>query len=164
MNKGKYIRLIAGIITLVGTFALTLFTFKLGDKIFYVYGMGGFKRINNIFAKPYSIYYYYGAIFIAIYLASGLIQLGGIKVRKLPIFGSILPLFFALIIILNSFNLLPPSFIAMIYLLGDSEPLMKGIIPFDIVILDRTESIGTYCLIAGGVLGIIGSFIKSESY
>ena len=47
MIKGKYIRLIAGIITLVGTFALTLFTFKLGGKIFYVYGMGGFKRINN---------------------------------------------------------------------------------------------------------------------
>ena len=50
----------------------------------------------------------------------------------------------------------------MVYLLWYSEPLMKGIIPFDFVILDRAESIGTYCLIAGGVLGIISSFIKSE--
>jgi len=160
MDAKQIISIICGILSLVAIFLFTLFTFEVTGDIYYVSGINGVKRILNIFFESISMIYIIGAITLLIFLFSGILQIIGAKERSLTIIGSILPLFFGLIIILDSFNLLPKSFIGILYILGDPERVIPDILPFDYVITDRTESIGTYLLILSGSLGLISGLLK----
>jgi hypothetical protein len=160
MNAKQIFSLLSGIVTLVATFFLTLFKFELAENTYYVSGILGIERILHIFLEPISMIYIMVAIFIIIFLSSGVLQIIGVKKRTLTIIGSILPLFFGVIIILDSFNILNKSFIGILYILGGTEPIIPDILPFDFVIFERTESIGTYILILGGMIGLISGLLK----
>ncbi|MFW9899634.1 MAG: hypothetical protein ACFFDO_10295 [Candidatus Thorarchaeota archaeon] len=160
MNAKQIFSLLSGIATLVATFFLTLFKFELAENTYYVSGILGIERILHIFLEPISMFYIMLIVVLLLFLFSGVIQIIGAKKRILTIIGSILPLFFGVIIILDSFNILNKSFIGVLYMLGDSEPIIVGILPFDYVIFERPESIGTYVLILGGSIGLISGLLK----
>ncbi|MFX0187638.1 MAG: hypothetical protein ACFE8A_07880 [Candidatus Hodarchaeota archaeon] len=167
MNAKQIFSLLSGIVTLVATFFFTLFKFELAENTYYVSGMYGIIRIFQMFLDPISMFYIMAVVILIIFMSSGVLQIIGVKARLLTIVGSILPLFFGIIILLDPFNLLNKSFIGILFMLGGKESIIPDIlpfvIPFDFVIFERPESIGTYFLILGGMIGLIsGLFERGE--
>jgi hypothetical protein len=50
----------------------------------------------------------------------------------------------------------------VIYIFGDSEPVLEGVFPFHYALPGRSEAIGIYVLLAGGILGLIGGILPRE--
>jgi len=172
MSKGKNLMLCAGIITLIATFALSWFTIGI-HQIFYVYGIGGLKNFLDLFVhtQNYADYYelplwaiYILAAILIIILISGALQCYSIKKPVVGLIGSIIPLLIGIIILLNAFFGILPELIKYLEIFANSSRLIPGLIPFNYVIPGRTESIGTYVLLAGGVLGIIGYKISRDEF
>ena len=157
MGAGKTLSIIAGFISLIATWLFTLFRFELAENTYYVSGILGIIRVIYIFVDSISLIYILGGIFLLIFLFSGVLQLIGVKRRVFAFIGSFLPIFFGIIILLNS------PLMGTLYVLGDSEPIIQGILPFDVYIAGSSVSLGTYLLIAGGILGFIsGCFERGE--
>lgn len=164
MNAKQIFSLLSGIVTLVATFFLTLFKFELAENTYYVSGILGIERILHIFLEPISMFYIIALVILMIFVSSGVLQIIGIKKRTLTIIGSILPLLFGIIILLDPFDILNKSFIGILFMLGGKESIIPDIlpfaIPFDYVIFERPESIGTYFLLLGGMIGLISGLFE----
>jgi len=166
MGAGKFFSVLAGLLTIVATYVLSFFAFEFFLVTVYVCGIGSIKQIPEMFTNPdayatllslptYAIYI--GAVVIIFFLISGIFQLIGVKSRVLVIIGSILPILIGIYILLYGFGVLPTELNVYTILFWDTEPLIDGIIPLKILELN-TVDIGTYVLIAGGFLGLIGGF------
>lgn len=166
MGAGKFFCVLAGILTIVATYVLSLFAFEFFFVTVYVWGISSMKKIPEMFMNPdayatllslptYAIYIF--AVVIIFFLISGIFQLIGVKSRVLVILGSILPILIGIYILLFGFGVLPTELNAYSFVFWDSEPLIEGIIPLKILELN-TVDIGTYVLIGGGFLGLIGGF------
>jgi hypothetical protein len=163
-HPGKTLSIVAGILTLIATYFLALYTFELAGSTFYVYGVGGFKAVLNMFTNVDSYAFLFGiptwavyivAVVVILFLIAGIFQIIGAKSRATAIIGSILVLLVGVIIILDIFNILP-MLSTYVDIMGDSAPLIDGIIPFAFTIPGINMSIGTIVLLTGGVLGFIG--------
>jgi len=171
MEKKAKLLLYSGIITLIATFYLSWFTYLFGT-INYANGIGGIKDVIEILTGRINYYrsrygetvlIYIMVVVIIWLLASGILQLIGINNYKVGIIGSILPILIGLLILLHSFNIpFTGGFFRLLELFGDSEPFIEGAVPLHIVLPGRTEAFGTYILLLGGILGLIGS-IKNKS-
>jgi hypothetical protein len=104
---------------------------------------------------------YIVAVVLIIFAISGVLQLIGLKSRALAIIGSLLPLFIGTIILLNSFITLP-DFLSVFPLFLIDNPLVDGIVPYDLIL--GPTSLGTYTLLAGGVLGLIGGIMGTKDF
>ncbi len=166
MGAGKFFCVLAGILTIVATYVLSFYAFTIFSIIVYVCGIGSMKKIPEMFTNPdvyatalslptYAIYII--AVVIIFFLISGIFQLIGVKSRVLVILGSILPILIGIYILLFGFEVLPTELNVYSFLFWDTEPLIEGIIPLKILEF-KTVDIGTYVLIAGGFLGLIGGF------
>lgn len=172
MGAGKVLIIIGAILTLVSTFFLSLLAVTVPVPLLwmqagsnYANGLNFFMHIPYLFTDAGTIatifgidvYLVYIIIVLLIFFAiSGIIQLIGIKSRAAGIIGSIMPIFIGIIIILGTFMTLPAIFGGFgTFMLDDA--LVAGIIPFDLNL--GGISLGTYTLLAGGVLGLIGGII-----
>jgi len=166
MGAGKFFCVLAGILTIVATYVLSLYAFEIFSITVYVCGIGSMKKIPEMFTNPdgyatamslptFTIYII--AVVIIFFLISGIFQLIGVKSRVLVILGSILPILIGIYILLFGFGVFPTELNVYSFLFWDTEPLIEGIIPLKILKLN-TVDIGTYVLIAGGFLGLIGGF------
>ncbi|MFX0059074.1 MAG: hypothetical protein ACFE85_13710 [Candidatus Hodarchaeota archaeon] len=169
METGKLLSLIAGIIVIIATFMLTWFTVGAANA----YGIGLIKNISTYFTDADSIATSWGIPTFAIYivggcyllfLTSGLLLLIGMKSRVIAIIGAFMPIALCIAIIFGSMDI-PPNLIDYVGVFLDTEPLLPGIIPFTLEIGPSnvaTVALGTYILLAGGVLGFVSVFLERD--
>ncbi len=163
MGAGKFLSVLAGILTLVATYVLSWYAFIFFLVTVYVGGIGLVKNLPEMFTNPDAWAITFGldtwviyiiAVVMILFLISGIFQLAGVKSRAIVIIGSILPLLIGIYLLLFGFGVLPVELNVYTIMFWDAEPLIDGIIPLKILNLN-TMDIGTYVLIAGGFLGII---------
>ncbi|MFX1572604.1 MAG: hypothetical protein ACFFB0_07640 [Promethearchaeota archaeon] len=170
MGAGKVLCILGGIISIVSTFILSWISLDIGGTDYFAYGIGVVKNLMNMFTDAETLgttlgipgfAIYIIAVILIIFLISGIFQIIGVKSRAMAIIGSIFVILVGVLIFLGAFNVVDaPAWVENIF--GDSEPLVEGIIPFDLPL--GPVSLGTYILLAGGVLGLIGGIIGPESY
>lgn len=170
MGTGKLLCILGGILTLVSTFLLSWVSLDIDGTTYYSYGIGVAKNLVNMFTDAealgtaldipgFAIYIIAGILIV--FLISGIFQLIGVKIRVLAIIGSIFVILVGVLIILGVFDVVDaPAWVENIF--GDSEPIIDGIIPFDLPL--GPASLGTYTLLAGGVLGLIGGIMGPEGF
>ena len=158
--------------TLVATFLLGFGYDPLAEMGFF--GIGFLMNIDNIFEDTlfYSTLFdgqdfvvYLLFIVLIIFLISGFIQLAGLKNRIAAIIGSLLPLFISLVFISDFYDVLIPDPVTNITSFFWNQSIVEGIVPLHIPVgaLGSLEvSLGTYILLAGGVLGLIGGIMGVE--
>jgi len=173
MAKGKVITLIGGILTLLGTYTLTWFLFPSLTNIPHAWGYGGIKTLMDLFTdtEKYANYYeldiwviYIIAALVIWFLISGILQILVMKKRVLGIIGSIMPLVMSILILISVSFALIPEILKYLEIFADPAPISRGVFPLNYNIAGRNESIGTYFLCAGAVLGIIGYYMSREEY
>jgi len=162
MEKGKVLSLISGIITLTASFLFTLFTYSIADNTHYVSGLLGINRVIHMMYAPYTIFHILSIIVLLIFLFSGVLQILGFKYRSFTFLGSVLPLFFSIIILLGVFGLISVQYLGALYILGSDQPIIDGILPLHISIINPNDSLGVYLLLGSSVIAIISSLIKRE--
>ena len=166
MGAGKVLILIGGLLTLASTFFLTFFG-VVGTV--YGFGLGFIFNLPDIFtdADVYAfvmgtetMIVYILLIVYIVFVISGVLQLIGMASRVVAIIGSILPIVIAVLFILIGLNILDFESYTMLFW---HESIVDGILPFDIALGDL-GSLGTFTLLAGGVLGLIGGIIGSSDW
>ncbi len=177
MSAGKILIVIGAILTLVSTFFLNLVTVDMPGAILwmeaglnYGNGLNFFMHITYLFTNAniiaslmgIEVYLVYIITVLLIFFSiSGVIQLIGVKSRAAAIIGSIMPLFIGIVIILGSFTTLP----AILGGFGSFQldnALVAGIVPYDLPL--GGISLGTYLLVAGGALALIGGIIGTSDF
>jgi hypothetical protein len=156
MGTGKILGIIAALLTLVSTYLLALF----GGTGFYAYGIGAAMNLASLFTSGDPLGIIIG-ILIILLLLSGIFQLVGLKARFLVILGSIIALFMGIFIVLALYGVIPGSIGIYVLLLGNN-PIVEGILPLNVPL--GTVSLGTYLLIAGGVLGLVAGIMGMDDY
>ena len=169
MGKGKILMVCGGIVTLISVYVLAWYAFDINYFTYYINGIGGIKNIPNIIfhAQSYATYLgipvwiiYVSIVIIILTLITGVVQILAVKNRILGILGSIIPLLFGIMIIVG-FEV-SPEWINFFQIFGDRNPLIAEGFPLNLEIPGRPESLGTYTLIFGGILGIIGYYYSKE--
>lgn len=172
MGAGKILILIGALLTLVSTFFFTLFEILFTGA--YASGLGFVFNIPTILssADGYAItmdveviVVYILAIVYIVFILSGILQLVGLASRAVAIIGSILPLAVGVLILLINLGIL--DMIGYTQLFWD-VPIVDGVLPFNIAIGPTSAvaitSLGTYTLLAGGVLGFVGGIIGTSDF
>ena len=166
MGTGKKLCVISGIITLAATFLFSWIALEIGagGTIYYANGIGIIKNLPAMFTDAESIgstleiplvaFYILVVIFI-IFLASGVLQILGMKHRAFVLVGTVVSLGIAILLMLSNVDVIDKAN-WVYYLIGTDEPLVENIIPITIFGLD-TFDVGMYLLYAGGIVGIVAS-------
>ena len=166
MAPGKTLSLVAGIITLVATFLFSWIALEIGagGDIYYANGIGIIKNLPAMFTDAESIgstleipvfaFYIIVGIFI-LFLASGVLQILGIKHRAFVLLGTIVSLGITTLLLLSTVDVIDEA-LWVYYILGTEEPLVENIIPLTILGIG-TLDIGMFVLYAGGIVGIVAS-------
>ncbi len=173
MEKGKSIIFCSGIINLIATYAVVWFTLP-GVRTSFINGIGGWKTLPNLFINfqdymdNYEIPFwaiYLLAAFLIVFLISGVLQLLVTKKKIYGIIGSVLPIVVSILILFGVIlNLSPDIPIYLELLFGDVNPPVRAIFPLNYAIAGRPESIGTYFLLGGSIMGVVGSVLSKEEY
>ena len=166
METGKLLSIIAGIITLVATYLFSWIAIPIGSPptTFYSNGYGIIRNLPNMFTDADSIgstleipgfAIYIIACLLIVFLASGVLQILGIKHRAFVAIGTFFSLGIAFILLFSTLEVIDTANWAY-YILGSDEPIVEDIIPLKILGLDVFD-IGFYLLYAGGFIGIVAS-------
>lgn len=168
MGAGKILSIIAGIITLLSTFLLVWFTGTPGIDEWGAHGVGLAANVINMFSKAaeyensmsipiWAVYII--AVFAILFLIAGLFQLIGAKAKALAIIGSLFPLILGVIVLLGEFNVIEGFMTNLDFILNPLE-FVPGVLPYNLDLAG--VSIGSYGLLAGGLLGLISGFMSRE--
>jgi len=171
MESGKILAIIAGIVTLLGTyvFALGGGAGLVSSGIGLIYG-----TINNLAdlfldSATYSaginpILYWIFIILFVIWLASGVLQFIGIKSRVAIFIFSLFPLTLGIVFMLALYA--PGVFggtsgpLYILFVFSSIGEQYGGFFPILINLGDA--ALGVYLLIAGGALGLISAFLPRD--
>ncbi len=152
--------IIAAVLTLLGTWVFALFPF-----IFGTLGSGLGFAMNLpviITATPTAdvvvVFYLLLVLFIA-WLASGVLQLIGLKSRIVGIIFSLIPLAIGLMFILLVYTEVLGDMSLVFFFMTVADPISEF---FPMYIELGGMGLGVYLLLAGGVLGVIGSSLPKE--
>ena len=163
MGAGKILIILGALLTLASTFFLSFYSVGGGD---YGYGIGFILNIADIMANPgnyvtgETLTVYIVAIVYIVFLISGVLQLLGLASRVIAIIGSLVILYACIMMLLVRLNILP---IYTEYLtLFDAPAIAEGIFPFNLTL--GPTSLGTYTLLGGGVLGLVGGILGTSDY
>jgi len=167
MGAGKVLAIIAGIVTLLGTYVFAVWG---AAGIWAGSGIGFIMNLGDIFSSADTIaagmgievwlFYIYLTVFI-VWLASGVLQLIGIKSRVVIIIFSLFPLAVGVMLVLLAYTDilgLKSAFFTLVMAgehYGDFFPI--------IVNLDQL-GLGVFFLLSGGVLGIISGILPREDF
>ncbi len=169
MGAGKILCIIGGIVTLLATY---LFSFGYILNPFpppttlYFSGIGFIQNIILFFqsADPLTIVL---AIVFIIFLLAGVFILIGVKSRALAIIGSLFAIVAGVYFMLSLFMIIPIE-IGQGTFMFMGEALVDGIIPLHVGLgsyLALIEvGLGTYILIGGGVLGLVGGIMGPDGF
>lgn len=165
MGAGKVLCILGGILALVATLFFSFYAIEISPGVFLTgYGIGIFLNFVSIFqsgeilAIVFSILYAIGVI-------SGLFILIGAKSRALAIIGSIFALLLGILLLLITgleMNLGADINLSMLFFIAD--PIVDGILPFNLPLGLGSMSLGTILLIGGGVLGLIGGIMGRDDF
>ncbi|MFX1377990.1 MAG: hypothetical protein ACFFA4_02765 [Promethearchaeota archaeon] len=170
MESGKLTSLVAGIVTIIATYVFSWYGMDIPPNIpptFYSNGLGIINNLPNMFtnADAYGILLgipgfaiYIIAGFLIFFLASGVIQIAGIKNRTLAILGSIMPIGIGIALLFTSSDILD-RILWIENVFGTNNLL--GIFPLQILPNDLVD-IGGYLLLVGGGLGIVSVFLPRD--
>ncbi|MFX0148885.1 MAG: hypothetical protein ACFE8E_14190 [Candidatus Hodarchaeota archaeon] len=164
MKSGRALALISGLITIVGTYVLTVSAALPNVSS----GIGFITNLTDLFADPVGnaayigvdvwVYYILVVLFI-VFLAADVLQIIGMANRAVSFIFSLFPLAIGLMFF----------FLTYTDVLGIKSEFFEtyfeaaqigGIFPFHVPLGDL--GLGTYVLIAGGALGIISVFMKRK--
>ena len=164
MGVGKVLILIGALLTLVSTSFLTLFEFILGvdaSGIGFVFNIPEILEngpaLAAIMGTEVMIVYILTIVYL-VFILSGILQLVGLASRVVAIIGSILPIVISVLIILILLGVLDYGSYTLLFVHTD---IVEGILPYNVP-LGSPVSLGTYTLLAGGVLGLIGGILGSK--
>ncbi|MFX0000969.1 MAG: hypothetical protein ACFE9Q_12275 [Candidatus Hodarchaeota archaeon] len=173
MANGKIFCIIGGLLTLISTFILAFGYVPITG--FGFFGIGFITNMDNIFEDTFSYSILFGGqeivvyilfVILLIFLVSGFIQLAGIKSRAAAIIGSILPIFISLVFISDFYDVLFPEPLTNITSFFWDLAIAEGVFPVHIpagtIGMSMQVSLGTYLLLGGGILGVIGGIIGIE--
>ena len=152
MGAGKILCIIGGIITLLATY---LFSFTL-----FAFGLGFVMNIPILFQSGDPLIITMTIVFI-IFLLAGLFIILGVKSRAIAIIGSVFAIVVSIYFILTFYGLMPPV-MAQFAIMFLHLPLVLGIIPLDVML--GPVGLGTYLLLGGGVLGLVGGIMGPDGF
>jgi hypothetical protein len=165
VETGKILIILGGILTLLGTYVFAIY----GEPTFFAgSGIGFITNLPDLFGNADAIalatgwdviFIYIFTILFLIFLASGVLQLAGIKSRILAFIFSLFPLVVgAMILILFYTDILGPTTgIFALYFIGEHFADF-----FPIIVNLGDVGLGTYLLVAGGVLGLVSVFLPRD--
>ena len=159
MAAGKILIIIAALLTILGTWVFATLLFIPG----YVGSGLGFAMnlISIIGSDPGAdavVFYLLLALFIG-WLASGVLQLIGLKSRIVGIIFSLIPLAVGLMLVLLLYTDILGMMSATFTFMTIGEQI-GGFFPILVPLGDL--GLGTYFLLGGGVLGIVGSAMPRD--
>ncbi|MHA1339259.1 MAG: hypothetical protein ACTSRZ_07850 [Promethearchaeota archaeon] len=162
MSAGKTVRILGGIIVLIGTFGFSW----LIDSVITLSGFGivnlqNFLDLAEISSKPWEIYL--AMIFFVLTTISGIMIIIGVKARIFAILFGLIAFLMGLWFILGvSFEIDFIDNFGLIIIIGAADnPVIEGILPYTFEIYDYI-SLGQVLLLIGGLLSFIGGCIKIE--
>ena len=168
MKAGKLLCLLGGLTALVATFIFAWFVVDDLGTLYYGHGLGVLFSLPDTFINAETIAISWGVPTFAIYIVGGflifflitwLLILLGVKNRVVPIIGGITVVGMAIAMLFGPYGA-PPNILDYIALFSSEA---WGIFPFNVIIGPTVGtasiSLGTYLLIAGGALGIIGGIL-----
>ena len=168
MATGKYLSLLAGIITIVATYLLSWVSVTIVSTTYYAYGIGVIKNLPAMFTNAdalglllgvpgFSLYILAGILIV--FLLAGIFILIGMKSRAVGLIGSIFALLIGILVLLGTMSIfINLDWIVLIF--GDPAPIIEGIIPFDLML--GPAALGSYVLIAGGALGLVAGIMGPD--
>lgn len=165
MESGKIFTILAGILTLLGTYVFAIYGLV---GAYAGSGIGFITNLGDLFTNADAIALLSGfdvwiiyllTILFLIFLASGILQLLGVKSRVLGFIFSLFPLVVGFMIILLFYTdiLGPTSGIFALYFIGEHFGDF-----FPIIVNLGDVGLGAYLLVGGGVLGILGTFLPRD--
>jgi hypothetical protein len=157
MGAGKVFCILGGIIAIVATF---LFSFAaVGPAYFYTIGL--FLNLTTWFSTGDILIIIMCVVFL-ILMIGGFLILGGVKVRALAIIGSIFAIVESVYFILTFYVFGIFSDIGQFSILFVAFSLVEGFVPVNVAL--GSVSLGTYLLLGGGVLGLIGGIMGPDDF
>ncbi len=156
MGAGKIFCILGGIVTLLATF---LFSFA-DAAPFYLYYIGLLRNLGTWFGTGDPLIIVMVVLFL-IFMLSGLFILLGIKSRALAIIGAIFAIVVGVYFMLALYGVLPFE-AAQFILLFMNDALVDGFVPLAVPLGDA--SLGTYLMLGGGVLGLIGGIMGTDDF
>ena len=164
MGAGKILCIIGGIVALLSTILFSFYSFEILGVSFYGYGIGIFFNLDAIFGSGEILAIIFAILYI-ISVLSGVLIIIGAKVRALAIIGAIFALLLSVLLLLVmglEMDLGTDILTTLTFFVAD--PLVDGIIPFDLQLGLGIMSLGTVLLLAGGALGLIGGIMGPGDY
>ena len=159
MAVGKILIILGALLTILGTYVFAVFVGFPGSV---GSGLGFAMNLFDIIAidpgTEAVVFYFMLVVFIG-WLASGVLQLVGLKVRIVGIIFSLFPLAVGIMFLLFIYTdiLGMMTFVFMLFTTGEH---FGGFYP--ILVDIGTLGLGTYFLVGGGALGLIGSIMPRE--
>ena len=155
MRTGKIFCILGGLLVLVATYFLTFSQFHIA----YSYGLGLIQNLGFIFEQGDIVNNLIAIVFV-IFLFSGFLLIVGIRSRATAIIGSFLAIGMGIFIFYIQYEgILSVPFTKFLFF--TELPLVEGIYPLHIAI-DRV-GLGTYVLLSGGVIGLIGGILGTSN-
>ena len=155
MRSGKNFCIFGGLLVLVATYFLTFSRFHMN----YTYGLGLIQNLGFIFGQGDIVDIIIAIVFV-VFLFSGFFLIIGVKSRAAAIIGSFLAIGMGVFIIYIYYYEYFSVF-HIKFLFFSELPLVDGIYPLHIAI-DRV-GLGTYVLLGGGVIGLIGGILGTSN-
>ncbi|MHA2399719.1 MAG: hypothetical protein ACXADU_12635 [Promethearchaeota archaeon] len=155
MGSGKVFCIIGGLAALLGTF---LFSFVTAAPGISLYGLGLYLNLIDIFTSGDILGISVTVLFLLFTLA-GIFILIGVKSRGLAIVGSLCAIILSVYMLLVIIFTLPIEISQYIFIFLEND-IVDGILPLAVPL--GNLSLGTYLLLGGGVLGLIGGIIGPD--
>jgi hypothetical protein len=165
MHNGKFLALLAGIISLVGTYVIAIYGIA-GD--YAGSGIGFIMNISTLFlnASTYAemltievwLFYFILVVFI-IFLIAGLLQIIFMKSRIFSILWSLFPFGVGLMFIFLGYTIYLGNISEFFGGLFFSGEHYGNLFPF-IVNVGGDLGLGAYFILGGGILGLISGFLQ----
>lgn len=150
---------IGAVLTLLGTYVFALFPFLFGTL-----GSGlGFAMnlpmIIGVDPGADAVVFYLLLVLFIVWLASGVLQFVGLKSKVVGIIFSLVPLAIGLMFILLVYTEILGTMSALFFLMTVADPISEF---FPMYIELAGMGLGVYLLLAGGVLGVVGSSLPKD--
>ncbi len=171
MSARKPLMVLGGLLTLVSMYVLSIYR----SGALYVWGYPAIQLIPDMFMNPGAYVVslpdlagYLVAVLFVLFLISGVLQLLGVASRAVGVLGGVFACAGAayfVLVLLTGTSILPLEAAAYIDLFAGVE-FVPGIIPYHFPVMATvypgTMGLGAIVLVAGGVLGLIGTAMPED--